>query len=183
MRESIGIDSISGGPMPKPYSQDLRMRVIEAVEGGASRREAAELYGISPSVVVIWMQRWMATGSIEAKPIGGSTSPLDEHGEFLLGLTVEQPDMTLDEIVAAMARAGIAGSRTAVWRFYERHDISFKKRACTRLSKSAQKRLANVGVGCDSKVCLTRPGWCSSTKPARIPVWCAYTGAARAASG
>jgi hypothetical protein len=27
--------------------------------------------------------------SIEAKPIGGSTSPLDEHGEFLLGLTVE----------------------------------------------------------------------------------------------
>jgi len=128
MRESIGIDSISGGPMPKPYSQDLRMRVIEAVEGGASRREAAELYGISPSVVVIWMQRWMATGSIEAKPIGGSTSPLDEHSEFLLGLTVEQPDMTLDEIVAAMARAGIAGSRTAVWRFYERHDISFKKK-------------------------------------------------------
>ena len=125
----------------------------------------------------------MATGSIEAKPIGGSTSPLDEHGEFLLGLTVEQPDMTLDEIVAAMARAGIAGSRTAVWRFYERHDISFKKKACTRRSKSAQKRLVNVGVGCDSKACLTRPGWCSSTKPARIPVWCAYTGAARAVSG
>jgi hypothetical protein len=35
------------------------------------------------------------------------------------------PDMTLDEIVAAMGQAGIAGSRTAVWRFYERHDISF----------------------------------------------------------
>ena len=45
--------------MPKPYSQDLRMRVVEAVEGGASRREVAELYGISPSVVVIWMQRWV----------------------------------------------------------------------------------------------------------------------------
>jgi len=54
-------------------------------------------------------------------------------------MTVEQRDMTLDEIVAAMARAGIAGSRTAVWRFYERHDISFKKKACTRRSKSAQK--------------------------------------------
>ena len=114
--------------MPKPYSQELRMRVIETVEGGASRREAAELYGISPSVVVIWMQRWMASGSVEARPSGGSTSPLDKHAEFLLGLTVERPDMTLDEIVAAMARAGIAGSRTAVWRFYERHDISFKKK-------------------------------------------------------
>jgi transposase len=115
--------------MARPYSQDLRVRVIEAVEGGASRREVAELYRISPSVVVIWMQRWTATGSTEAKPSGGSTSPLDEHSEFLLGLTVEQPDMTLDEIVAAMARAGIAGSRTAVWRFYERHDISFKKKS------------------------------------------------------
>ena len=48
--------------MPKPYSQDLRMRVIEAVEGGASRREAAELYGISPSVVVIWTQKLRIEG-------------------------------------------------------------------------------------------------------------------------
>lgn len=122
--------------MPKPYSQDLRMRVVEAVDGGASRREAAELYGISPSVVVIWMQRWEETGSIEAKPSGGSISPLDEHAEFLLGLTVEQPDITLDEIVAAMWRAGIAGSRTAVWRFYERHDITYKKNFVRRRAKT-----------------------------------------------
>jgi transposase len=45
--------------------------------------------------------------------------------------------MTLDEIVAAMSRAGIEGSRTAVWRFYERHEISFKKKLCTQPSKSA----------------------------------------------
>ena len=113
--------------MARPYSRDLRMRVVEAVEGGASRREVAELYGLSPSVVVIWMQRWNETGSIEAKQSGGSVSPLDEHAEFLLGLIVQQPDMTLDEIVVAMSRAGIEGSRTAVWRFYERHDITFKK--------------------------------------------------------
>jgi transposase len=105
----------------------LRLRVVEAVEGGASRREVAELYEISPSVVVIWMQRWSETGSIEAKPSGGSVSPLDEHAEFLLGLIVEQPDLTLDEIVTTMSRVGIAGSRTALWRFYERHGITFKK--------------------------------------------------------
>ena len=40
--------------MPKPYSIDLRGRVIEEVATGASRREAAERYGLSPSVVVIW---------------------------------------------------------------------------------------------------------------------------------
>ena len=113
--------------MPKPYSYDLRVRVIELIEAGSSRREAAELYGISPSVVVIWAQRWKQTGSISAKPSGGSISPLEEHAEFLLSLIVEQPDLTLDEVVVAMSKAGIVGSRTAVWRFYERHDISFKK--------------------------------------------------------
>ena len=113
--------------MPKPYSIDLRGRVVEEVESGASRREAAERYGLSPSVVVIWVQRFEETGSIAAKPSGGSTSPLERHAEFLLGLIAERPDLTLDEIVAAMAKARIAGSRTAVWRFYERHGITFKK--------------------------------------------------------
>jgi transposase len=113
--------------MPKPYSLDLRERVIETVAAGTSRREAAELYGLSPSVVVIWVQRWEATGSIVARPSGGSVSPLEDHAEFLLDLVAEQPDLTLDEIVTAMAKARIAGSRTAVWRFYERHGITFKK--------------------------------------------------------
>src|SRR5262245_37423195 len=54
--------------MPKPYSVDLRARVIEEVETGASRREAAERYGISPSVVVIWVQRFEETGSVAEKP-------------------------------------------------------------------------------------------------------------------
>jgi transposase-like protein len=93
---------------------DLRERVIEA---GASRRETAEQFGLSPSVVIIWAQRYRATGSVAPKPSGGSVSPLEEHEDFILGLIEEQPDMTLDEIVAAMAKAKIPGSRTAVWRF------------------------------------------------------------------
>src|ERR1700688_1683295 len=108
MSESRGIDSILGETMPKPYSNDLRARVIETVEAGASRREAAELYGISPSVVVIWAQRWKETGSVAAKRSGGSTSPLEEHAEFLLGLIAERPHLTLEEIVAAMSKARIA---------------------------------------------------------------------------
>jgi len=124
--------------MPKPYSMDLRERVIESVAAGASRRETAELYGISPSVVVIWVQRWEATGSIVARPSGGSVSPLEDHAEFLLGLVAEQPDLTLDEIVAAMAKARIAGSRTAVWRFYERHGITFKKNSVRGRAKASR---------------------------------------------
>jgi transposase len=128
MSEAAGIDSVFlERAMPKPYSVDLRARVIEDVETGASRREAAERYGISPSVVVIWVQRFEETGSVAAKPSGGSTSPLEQHAEFLLDLIVDQPDLTLDEIVAAMHKRRIAGSRSAVWRFFARRNISFKK--------------------------------------------------------
>src|SRR6266567_2278478 len=74
MSESSGIDSISGGSMPKPYSNDLRARVIETIEAGASRREAAERYEISASAAVLWAQRWEETGSFAAKPSGGGTS-------------------------------------------------------------------------------------------------------------
>jgi transposase len=118
--------------MPKPYSIDLRGRVIEEVETGATRREAAERYGLSPSVVVLWVQRFEATGSVAARPSGGSTSPLEKHAEFLLGLIAEQPDMTLDEIVATMRKRRIAGSRSAVWRLFARRNISFKKNSIRR---------------------------------------------------
>ena len=55
-------------------------------------------------------------------------SPLEEYEDFILGLIKEQPDMTLDEIVAAMKKAKIAASRTAVWRFFDRRDITFKRK-------------------------------------------------------
>ena len=74
------------------------------------------------------MQRRRATGSIAAKPSGGSISPLEEHADFLLSLIAGRPDLTLDEIVVAMRKRRIAGSRSAVWRFFQRHKISVKKK-------------------------------------------------------
>ncbi len=131
--------------MPKPYSGDLRARVIGDVASGASRREAAEHYGISPSVVVIWAQRFETTGSVAAKPSGGSTSPLERHAEFLLALVAEQPDLTLDEIVAAMSKRRIKGSRSGVWRFFHRRNISFKKNF-VRSGAKARGRGAGAGA-------------------------------------
>ena len=114
--------------MPRPCSLDLRMRVLREVEAGASRREAAECVEVSASSAIKWMQRLNETGSIAAKPSGGSISPLEAHADFLLALIAEQPDLTLDEIVAAMRKRRIAGSRSAVWRFFQRHNISVKKK-------------------------------------------------------
>jgi len=104
-----------------------RERVVDAVESGASQREAADWFDVSPSSAIKWMQRRQATGSIAAKPSGGSVSPLEAHAAFLFALIARQPDLTLDEIVAAMHKRRIAGSRSAVWRFFQRHKISFKK--------------------------------------------------------
>ena len=114
--------------MARPYSDDLRERVVEAVEAGASRREAADRFEIAPSSAIKWLQRWRESGSVAAKPTGGSVSPLEEHATCLLALVAEQPDLTLEEIVEAMHKHRIAGSRTAVWRFLKRHEISFKKK-------------------------------------------------------
>jgi len=58
-------------------------------------------------------------------PQGGSRSPLDDHASWLLALIEAQTDLTLEE--AAMHKQGVAGSRTAVLRFFERHGISLKK--------------------------------------------------------
>jgi transposase len=113
--------------MPKAYSADMRTRVIARVESGASRREAAEHYDVSASTAVIWVKCFHETGRCSAKPRGGSTSPLEEYAEFLLALIDGQPDLTLDEVVCAMRQHKIAGSRTAVWRFFQRHKITFKK--------------------------------------------------------
>ena len=113
--------------MPKAYSADMRGRVIAEVEGGASRREAAEELEVSASTAIVWVKCFRETGRCAAKPRGGSISPLEKHADFLLGLIEKQSDLTLDEVVLVMRKQKIPGSRTAVWRFFERHKIAFKK--------------------------------------------------------
>jgi len=68
--------------MPK----SMRERVIEAVVAGASRREAAESFSLIASSAVRWLQRWRDTGSARAKLSGGSTSPLEQHVEWLFAM-------------------------------------------------------------------------------------------------
>jgi len=77
--------------------------------------------------VINWMRRWREHGSATAKPSGGSISPLEKHAKWLLSLVSKQADRALDEVVVAMVKRGIAGSRSAVSRFYIRHNITFKK--------------------------------------------------------
>ena len=72
--------------MPKTYSSDLRERLTAAVTAGMSRNEAADVFSVAISTAVKWMQRLRDTGSWEAKPRGGGTSPLEQHKERILAI-------------------------------------------------------------------------------------------------
>ena len=113
--------------MPKSYSVDLRARVIETVEMGASRREAADRFEVSVSSVVKWVQRWHESRNAAPKPRGGSVSPLEKRAARVLALIAEHPDLTLMETVTELSRGRIRTSKSAVSRFFLRHGITLKK--------------------------------------------------------
>jgi transposase len=129
MSESSGIDSpLRGAEMPKAYSGDLRERVIEAVEAGASRHEAAECFEVSVASAVKWLQRWNKERSAAPKPRGGSVSPLEVFASKILAVVAEQPDLTLDETLVELRKRRIKTSRSSLWRFFDRHNITLKKK-------------------------------------------------------
>jgi len=143
--------------MTKPYSTDLRVRVVEAVDEGATRHEAAERFGISVSSAVRWHQAWRHEGTIEAKPYGGSRSPLEDHAGEIFAVIEAQPDLTLGEIVAVMHKQKIPGSRTALFRFLERRAVTSKKKSFALPNRSGRMWLAPAGDGYASRACWIPP--------------------------
>ena len=115
--------------MGRAYSVDLRERIVGAVEGGATRRAAARVFGVSASCAVKLVQRWRETGSVRPARMGApKRSKLDPHADWLLGLVREKPDITLEEVRVRLLRdRGVSASIGLVWHFFDRHDISFKK--------------------------------------------------------
>ena len=119
--------------MGKFYSIDLRERIVGAVEGGMSRRAAGRAYQVSASCAVKLLQRWRRTGSVRPDPIGHpKRSKLDPYTDWLLGLVVAEPDITLEEIRARLRGQGMSASIGLVWKFFDQHDISFKKNAARK---------------------------------------------------
>lgn len=124
------------------YSTDLRVRVIRFVERGDAARAAARQFEIGDSTAIRWVKRWRETGSVAAKPLGGrSRSPLEAHRDWLLELVRQEPDLTLEEIQLRLLhereqKSGIG----SVWRFFDRHGISFKKKPARGRAGSPRRR-------------------------------------------
>jgi transposase len=117
---------------------DLRERVIEAIKGGLSRRQAAKIFGISPSSAVKWMQKQRRTGNVMAGRMGGDRrSKLGAYRQWLLECSDAQPDLTLEEIREELRERGIQVGYGTVQRFFAREQYTFKKNRPRRRARAA----------------------------------------------
>lgn len=115
--------------MTAPLSQDLRRRLVRAVEAGCSAREAARRFEVSASAAIKLMQRVRQTGRAAPARIGGYRKPLlDGHEALLRELTSAKRGITLAEIQGALRQHGIeVGSLTTIWATLRRLGLSHKK--------------------------------------------------------
>ena len=119
--------------MGKPYSVDLRERVVSALEQGMSTRQAAARFSVGIATVGTWGRLKRRQGDVrpakQGKPRG---SVLDAHEAFILGVLREKPDTTLNEMTERLAaERDVRVVWTAVWKFLARRGQTHKKRRRT----------------------------------------------------
>ena len=119
--------------MVRPYSNDLRERVVFAVEAGESCRSVAARFGVAVSCAVKWAQRYRETGSVAPAQMGGHRrSVLDAHRAFIEERIAQTPHLSLHRLKDELAERGVKVSHNAVWLFLRRHGLSFKKKPYRR---------------------------------------------------
>jgi len=125
--------------MSKALSVDLRSRVLATIAQGTSGRQAAQRFGVSAASASRWRSLERATGDACPKVQGGDrrSGQTEQHAQEILRLYEAKPDISIEELRAALAERGVAIGYGGLWRFFKRHRITVKKRRRTRLSKTA----------------------------------------------
>ena len=116
--------------MTRALSDDLRHRLVAAVDGGMSRRSAAKRFGIAASTAIKWVGQWRRTGDVRPRRQGGDhrSQRIESHAEEILALVGETPDITLGEIAEHLSDTyGLGVAQSTVWRLLDRHGMTFKK--------------------------------------------------------
>ena len=114
--------------MARPYSVDLRERVVAAVGSGRTCRDVATSFGVSVSCVVKWSQKARRTGSVAPERMGGHRPfLLEAEKDWLLARFAGKPDVTLAAVLGELKERGVDVALTTLWRFLKRQGISFKK--------------------------------------------------------
>ena len=118
--------------MARPYSEDLRERIVRVVESGSSRNATAKRFEVSISFVVKLMQRWRQRGTIKADKYGGwKKSKLAPHADRIRALVKQNCDITIDELCVLLAAEGIETKRSTLGDFLLAQGLSRKKRRPT----------------------------------------------------
>ena len=126
--------------MARAFSMDLRRRVVTAIDGGLSTREAARRFAIGISTAGDWHRLWRKTGDVrpgrQGKP---KRSKLDTHEAFILSLVDETRDIALTEIAERLAAArGVSACPATIWYFFDKRGITYKKRQRMPASNNAR---------------------------------------------
>ena len=131
--------------MTRPYSLDLRERVVAAVErDGLSRNQAAARFGIAVSTAVHWLRRYQTTGHVKPSKIGGHRKKTlrDEHAAWLITRCRER-EFTIGQLVAELLEVrGLKVDRHTVWDFLHAEGLSFKKKPVRKGAGSPRRRQA-----------------------------------------
>jgi transposase len=117
--------------MAKYLCEDLRIRVIRAVDGGMSRNAAARRFGVSIASAVRWMAAYLQTGQTAPKPRGGDrrSGRLEAQADLLMSAIEATADITLAERRQRLIdERGETFAISTIHDFYRRHDVTFKKR-------------------------------------------------------
>ena len=133
--------------MARPYSNDLRERVVAAVASGRTCRDVAVIFGVSVASVVKWSLRQRSTGSAAAKRMGGYRKRLLEpHRELVLKRMIEDPHITVRQMVVELAQLGIETCPTSVWRLARSGGLRFKKKSLRGRTRSTEDSMAAPAV-------------------------------------
>ncbi len=126
--------------MSIPLSLDLRLRVLAAVASGLSHRQAGERFGVSAASVSRWRALAREQGDAKPRPVGGDqrSRAIEAQAELILSLYEATRDITLQELRAALAERGVVVGYGGLWRFFDRHGLTLKKRRRTRPSRTAR---------------------------------------------
>ena len=135
--------------MAKSISEDLRWRVIAAVEGGLSRRAAAMRFGVAVASAVRWVREWRESGTTRAKPQGGDkrSQRIEAYRDVILGAIERQVDMTLVELTELLrSEHNVTFAPSTIWRFLDRHAMTVKKNGARQRAGAARRRRAATRV-------------------------------------
>jgi len=128
----------------KPYSDDLRLRIIETIqENELSQATIAEQFSVGKSFVEKLWHRFRTTGSYRAKTsyVRGPERYLKNDEALIRELVKNQPDATLDELCEAVAKATNKGRVTTATMCVElqRLKLPLKKSRSTQRSEKARE--------------------------------------------